>query len=265
MNRLNTHLVAVARNLVLNDDEKKHINTSIINLQGKLYGWFGDEMLTHFRFGSSTRDTILPRRVDNDSDIDYMVVFQNKDDYKPATLLNWLRRFVENKYSRSEIYPSYPTIVLELSRIKFELVPAIQPYWWNNAYHIPAPSSNYMDWLYTSPENLKKSIDDADKQYNYQIKRLVRLLKYWNVMNNKVYSSYEIEEYVSKTVFWGCSMLEDYFFYAVKWLPIGLLPQYKKDKVIRFQKKVEEIKDYYYRVGLKDYAVGELKMLLPMR
>ena len=89
-------------------------------------------------------------------------------------------------------------------------------------------------------------------------------MKYWNVLNDKVYSSYEIEEYVSKTVFLGYSKLEDYFFYAVKWLPIGLLPQYKKDKVLRFQKKVEEIK-YYYKGGLKNYAIGELKLLLPMQ
>ena len=262
METINTYLVSVARSLVLTDDEKGRIDTSIGNLQGKLDAWFGNDLVRHFRFGSSTRDTILPRKADADSDIDYMVVFRNKEDYKPATLLNRLRRFVENKYSRSEIYPSHPTIVLELSHIKFELVPAIMPYDFNDHYHIPAPTSDYMDWMLTTPVALKQKIDDANSRYHYQIKRLIRLLKYWNVMNGKVYSSYEIEEYVGDLVFYGCTSLEDYFVYAVKWLPVHRLPQYKKDKVQRLKDKVETIRKHYDD-GYKDLAMTELQVLLP--
>lgn len=265
MDTLNSYLVAVARSLMLSSDELSHINTSISFLQTRLNSRFGKSLKTHFRFGSSTRDTILPRKVDEDSDIDYMVVFENRENYKPATLLGWLKSFAESNYSRSEIYQSYPTIVLELSHIKFELVPAVQPYWWNDTYQIPAPSSNYIDWMLTSPSELKKTVDDANNRYNYQIKKLIRLLKYWNVRNGKVYSSFEIEEYVGHLVFWGCSTLEDYFFYAVEYLtPSTGMAQYKRDKVNSFKDKVADIKKDFYNNGYKYFAKSNLEKLLPM-
>ena len=265
METINSHLVAVAKSLVLGESEKAKIVTSIKNLQGKLITWFGDEIIEHFRFGSSVRDTILPRKVDEDSDIDYMVVFENEEDYKPITLLNHLRAFVENTYTRSEIYQSFPTIVLELNHIKFELVPAVKPYlWFSDWYHIPAPASNFSNWMLTKPSELNQKINQADSLCHYQIKRLIRLLKYWNVRNRKVYSSFEIETYVGGTVFWGCSMLEDYFFYAVKHLPTWSLAQYKYEKVMRFKATVKAIKEAYYDNGNKKDALAELCKLFPL-
>ena len=265
METINSHLVAVAKSLVLSENEKSKIVTSIKNLQGKLTSWFVDEIIEHFRFGSSVRDTILPRKVDEDSDIDYMVVFENEEDYKPITLLNHLRDFVEGKYACSEIYQSFPTIVLELNHIKFELVPAVTSFsFFGNWYNIPAPASNFLDWMKTNPTELNQRINKADSLYHYQIKKLIRLLKYWNVRNGKVYSSYELETYVGKTVFWGCSMLEDYFFYAVKYLPTWSLAQYKHNKVERFKAKVNEIREKYYGNGNKKDALAELYKLFPL-
>ena len=154
--------------------------------------------------------------------------------------------------------------MLELSHIKFELVPATQPYWWNDTYQIPAPASNYTDWMLTSPSELKKTVDDANNRYNYQIKKLIRLLKYWNVRNGKVYSSFEIEEYVGHLVFWGCHTLEEYFFYAVEYLtPSAGMAQYKRDKVKTFKDKVADIKKDYNK-GYKLLAKSNLEKLLPM-
>lgn len=264
MENLNTYLVAVARSLILSDDEQLKIRTSISSLQTKLNSWYGDELYNHFRFGSSTRDTILPRKVDEDSDIDYMIVFKNTQNYKPATLLNRLKTFVETKYTRSEIYQSHPTIVLEMSHIKFELVPAIKQYTWSDTYYIPAPSSDYADWMETNPQEIKKKVDEANNRNHYQIKCLIRLLKYWNVMNGRVYSSYELEDHIAGSSFWFCTSLEDYFFDAVRGLPTGFLPQYKQNKVNALKSKVEEIKRDYYDNNWKYVAMGELKELLPM-
>lgn len=259
----NTYLVSVARALVLSEDEKQHIQTSISTLRARLNAWFGNDVKKQYQFGSSIRETILPRSVDSGSDIDYMIVFDNKDKYKPATLLNRLRRFVENKYSRSEVYQSSPTIVLELSHIKIELVPAYQDYPWSETYYIPAPASDYVDWMTTSPSYIQTKVNDANSRYNYQIKRLIRLLKYWNVMNEKVYS-YELEDHIASRVFWCCTSLEDYFFDTVKYLPTSLLPQYKIDKVQKLKDKVEEIRKDYYIDNYKYLALRELSTLLPM-
>jgi hypothetical protein len=63
--------------------------------------------------------------MDEKSDIDYMVVFSDRD-YQPQTYLDRLRRFTEYYYQKSEIKQSHPTIQLELNHIRFELVPAVK-------------------------------------------------------------------------------------------------------------------------------------------
>lgn len=264
MDTLNTHLVAVARRLILSDVEESRIATSISTLQTRLNSWFDNEVTKHFRFGSSVRETILPRKVDEGSDIDYMVVFNNQYQFKPATLLDKLRNFVNHYYSRSEIHQDHPTMVLELNHIKFELVPAYQTYSWSDYYNIPAPSTNYADWLLTNPSEIKRKVNDANNRYNYQIKRLIRLLKYWNVRNYMVYSSFDLEDHIAGRVFYLCTSLEDYFFDAISGLPTHTLPQYKRDKVKKLQDKVSEIKDDYYTKGYKYLALRELENLFPI-
>ena len=121
---VNTYLSDSASNLVLSTKEKESITTSINTLEIRLESYFGANIEEKFKFGSYTRVTILPRKVDEESDVDYMVVFDNSNNYTPQTFLDRLKRFAETKYSTSEIYQLSPTIVLELNNIKFELVPA---------------------------------------------------------------------------------------------------------------------------------------------
>ena len=75
---------------------------TIDTLSSRLDAWFGKDITEKFRFGSSTRDTILPRSIDARSDIDYMIVF-SESKYKPQTYIDKLRTFAENKYSSSDI------------------------------------------------------------------------------------------------------------------------------------------------------------------
>jgi len=113
-----SHLENVSSNLVLTNNELSSISTSVGAIRNRINYYFNSKVKEQFKFGSSTRDTILPRKYDEKSDIDYMVVFKNPDNYKPQTLLNWLKDFVETYYSKSEIYQSYPTVVLELLHIR---------------------------------------------------------------------------------------------------------------------------------------------------
>ncbi|WP_412678262.1 SMODS domain-containing nucleotidyltransferase [Bacillus toyonensis] len=78
----------LSSNLVLSPVENVNITTSISTLSRRLNLYFNNgELHNHFQFGSSTRGTILPRRVDSNSDVDYMVVFKNPKGYTPETLL----------------------------------------------------------------------------------------------------------------------------------------------------------------------------------
>jgi hypothetical protein len=137
-----------------------------------------------------------------------MIVFKNEYNYKPQTFLNKLKNFAETKYSTSEIYSSYPTVVLELSHIKFGLVPAYISY---GTYYIPSPSNYLSDWISTYPQQIKDNLLEKNKNYSYNIKPLVRLIKYWNVKKvNKGYTSFNLEEWIINSYFYGCSNIKDF-------------------------------------------------------
>ncbi|MBJ6911581.1 hypothetical protein JG661_20150, partial [Vibrio cholerae] len=69
-----SHLNSVSSSAVLSTAEIDSINRSIATLEARLTSYFGSDIKSKFRFGSSTRGTILPRSMDGKSDIDYMVV-----------------------------------------------------------------------------------------------------------------------------------------------------------------------------------------------
>ena len=206
---VNTHLTSLASDLVLSANEKASITTSISNLESKVNAWFGNGVSTHFQFGSSMRGTILPRKADSNSDIDYMIVFNTQDGVKkPQTYLDRLRKFVEAKYPSSNIKQSHPTIVLSLNHINFELVPAVYQF----GYKIPSSASNWSDWIDTDPSGINKALQDKNIIENYQIKPLVRLVKYWNAQNGHPFASFELEKYIIGMSFWMDTSLKDYFY-----------------------------------------------------
>jgi tRNA nucleotidyltransferase (CCA-adding enzyme) len=107
-------------------------------------------------FGSNTRGTILPRKVDSKSDVDYMVIFDNSGNKKPQAFLDRLKKFTEVKYSTSERSQSYPTIVLNLNHIKFELVPAYVYSSYSSGYYIPKKGYLGDEWIFTDPSDLNQ-------------------------------------------------------------------------------------------------------------
>jgi hypothetical protein len=186
-------------------------------------------------------ETILPRRFDNDSDVDYMIVFDDDNRVQPQTYLNWLKEFCESKYQRSEIHQSYPTIALELNHIRFELVPAIAPYGVNHYLQIPAPRENLVRWINTDPNTLNNQIIESNRRNNYLVKPTIRLVKYWNALNGKHIPSYYIEKTLSSLAYPFCRNLEDMFFEAAKYLPDGIAWDHGKEYAILLRDKVNEI------------------------
>lgn len=184
-----SYLNRLANQAIIRDLEKETIDRSIGVLRHKLRRYFQRDLTEQFPFGSYARGTILPRCMDPGSDIDVMVVFAD-DRYRPQTYLDRLRRFVEASYTRSEIAQSHPTIVLELNHIRFELVPAVRGW---GGYQIPAPASDYLDWIETNPNGFNAELTAANRRHRSQIKRLVRVAKYWNVRAGKPFASYDLE------------------------------------------------------------------------
>jgi predicted nucleotidyltransferase len=235
-----SHLQDTASAIKIADWERTAIDTSINSLSTKLGNTFNN-LNSKFVFGSYDRRTILRRSKDANSDVDYMVVFNDGANYRPQTLMTRLRTFAENNYAKNEIYQSTPTIVLELGHIKFELAPA---YVSLGTYYIPAAASDYADWISTNPSGMKTDLDNKQRDNNYLIRDLIQILKYWNVKNGKVYSSYSLEKYVLDKSFWFCTNLKDYFYTAVEGLSTFGLPTYKTTKVENLKQIIANTKKY---------------------
>lgn len=259
---VNSHLQNTASALVLSSNEKRSIRTSLSTLKSRLNSYFESKITNHFKFGSFTRGTILPRHADENSDIDYMIVFDTSNGrYKPQTYLDKLRRFTKSKYSRSERKQSYPTIILQLNHINFELVPAIEPL---KMFQIPSPPSSWEKWTYTNPKSINSKLIEKNKSNNYKIKPLVRLIKYWNAQNNYPYYSFSLEKNVLNSSYFLCSSLNQYLYKF--WSNFNYSfddPQYIKNKVDRAKKYTRNAKKYE-NSGKPYSAEKEIKKVIPV-
>lgn len=204
---VNTYLSDLAGELVLSTTEKNNIIRSLDTIKRRVDLYFSD-VTDKKVFGSYVRGTILPRKADDKSDIDVMIVFSNPNDYKPQSFLNRLKGFVEYYYATSEIYQSSPTIVLELNHIKFELTPAYQSY---GTYYIPDGPSN---WMYTDPDGFYSKLTECNVYNDSKIKPIVRLIKHWNIQKNyRNMASFILEKKIAeemKYAFLSCTSYSDY-------------------------------------------------------
>lgn len=249
-------LTNTASSSVLSLSEQSSITTSITTLQSRMALHFARGIIkNHFRFGSSTRGTILPRSMDEHSDIDYMIVFSDNL-VTPQTYLNRLRTFVEKRYGTSEIYQSSPTIVLELNHIKFDLVPATTT--WIDELQIPNSSSG---WINTNPNDFNALLEVKNKEHKFLIKPTIRLCKYWNATAGFPFQSFELEKWICGLNFWMQSNQKDYFFSVIENLNTNVkYSQRVNNEIARMKNIIENVKSYE-RDDMPITAENEIKKL----
>lgn len=256
---VNSYLTNLSNKLVLSSTENSNIKTSIQTLSKRLNDHFGGQLVEQVQFGSSTRETMLPRKADEHSDVDYMIVFSDGSSVKPGSLIQRLAKFAGDRYLSSEVFQSHPTIVLNLNHLKFELVPAYKSW---GSYYIPASASSWSEWISTDPNGFNSSLVTKHKDNGYLIKPMIRLIKHWNAVNGYVYESFLLEKDIVGRWYVGCSSLSDYISMYFDWSSSGSLPQYKKDKVDRAKEIIKKVKDYQ-RQGNELFAELEIKKLFP--
>ncbi|OYU51945.1 MAG: nucleotidyltransferase [Alphaproteobacteria bacterium PA1] len=254
---VNSYLVKRASDAVLSSNEQSSIETSISTLRTRLNSYFAKDVSNHFKFGSSTRGTILPRRMDPQSDIDYMVVF-NDDRYTPQTYLNKLSAFARNWYFSSEIKQSTPSIVLELDHIKFDLVPALKDTY-GSGYQIPnGPNA----WQSTDPNDFNAALIQKNTDNRSLIKTTVRLLKFWNASKGYVFESFSLEKWLISQHYYPQDNQRDYFLQSIEKLGINTTTQWRKDALERAKQIVDNVRQYE-RSGMLATAEAEVKKLIP--
>jgi predicted nucleotidyltransferase len=233
-------LTDTASSAVLSSTEQSSIATSISTLQSRMALHFDSGVIKqHFRFGSSTRGTILPRPMDEHSDIDYMVVFSDNN-ATPQTYLNRLKTFVEKRYGSSEIYQSSPTIVLELNHIKFDLVPATKT--WLGELQIPNGAGG---WTTTNPNDFNATLEAKNKEHKSLIKPTIRLFKYWNATSGFPFESFMMEKWVCGLSFWFLTNQKDYFFAVIDNLSTNSsYSQWVNNEITRAKNIVASVRQY---------------------
>ena len=255
-----SYLKETSDNAILNDEENESIKISIDHLISKLDLYFGDYVEDYEQFGSSTRETILPRSMDLNSDIDLMIIFQDSS-YKPQTYLTQLKEFMEGSYPKSELYQSRPSVVLELNHIKFDLVPAvINKGLFYEALYIP---NNSGGWQSTDTKRFNNELTEKNKDNKSLIKPAIRLVKYWNAVNEYIFESYLLEKKVVNYLsFPFCDNLKDYFFKIIESLDSYGLSKLNKDKIKKAKNIVADIK-HYERIKDYDNAEALIQKLIP--
>jgi predicted nucleotidyltransferase len=262
---VSSYLKKLSDGAIIRDTEKASIKRSIVMLKSRVEKYFGDSVREKLIFGSYTRNTILPRLMDEKSDIDYMVLFES-DGVTPQSYLNRLKCFIENYYSTSEIKQDHPTIKLNLNHITFELVPALEGFW--GGYKIPSKTDGIDDWISTSPNGFNTELTDKNTNHGYLIKPLTRLVKYWNAQNGYVFESYSLEQDIvnysfNGTGFFSTPDLKSYFYEFMLDLSLSWnAPQWKKDKLSRAKTILKNVKNYEWQDQPYN-AENEIKKLLP--
>lgn len=252
-----SYLDGRASSAVLSSDEESSINTSIATIKTRLSSYFGTGLSEQFRFGSSTRGTILPRSMDEHSDIDYMVVF-SETGYTPQTYLDRLKRFAEKYYASSDIKQSSPSLVLQLNHIKFDLVPALKQSY--GGYKIPNRATAWQD---TNPNDFNATLTAKNNAELYKIKPTIRLAKYWNAQSGYVYDSYSLEKYIAGLSYPTATNIRDYLFTVFDNLTLSYdQPQWSKDKLARAKEIIAKVRQLE-RDEMPVSAEAEVKKLIP--
>lgn len=262
---INSYLTSLSSRAILRDDEKESVQRSIATLRSRLETHFGAQINRHFVFGSFSRGTILPRAMDPQSDVDYMVVF-SEGGLQPQAYLDRLRRFVDARYVRSEVVQSYPTVALELNHIRFELVPAVEN--WYGGLQIPAKDLGYQNWQDTDPNWFNQTLSSVNQLNGNLIKPLVRIMKYWNAGAEHPFESYSLEQQIAGHSFSNPGLLvsrqlASYFFEAVDSVQMDwFTPQWKQEAVRRLRETVSRARSQE-QMGQSAAGEATLMRLLP--
>lgn len=211
---VNNKLTAFAQQKLVisqNGSERANIKKSLIHLEGILSNNLKHEIQLIKRFGSYTRNTILPRSCDSESDIDILIVFNTSDKIlTPGTYRTGILNSISRAYPKSVVKKDFPTVKLELNHIMFDLVPCITQQNSNRLkYYIPHKND---EWLETYPNDVNDLLASKNQGYgNNIVRNVIRLCKHWNSTHGRPFDSYELEKWIVKRyLFKGDNLYEKF-------------------------------------------------------
>lgn len=256
MININDYLSELSENLNITPSLKNKIDISIEALRKNLWGYFQDRLQEVILFGSYDRETIVIS--DPNADVDVIVVFKQKE-VLPDTYLKQLKEFCEKYYPNSQVYRSYPTIVLDMNHIKFEIMPSY--YVSDDTKKIPAPRSNEFNWISTYPKAFRNKLNTKNSNNKSLIKPVIKIYKYLNYTKGYPFSSYSIEDTIINKSY-ECSSMRDYFFWAGNAIISSSKSQTQKEFTDLLKEKIRRLRALE-RENLAEYIELEMQSFLP--
>lgn len=260
---IDSYLNKLVKQLSIDKQQRDAINNSVEVLKGKIWAEYRERISSVEIFGSYDRGTELPQSIDDKSDVDILVTFKSND-FQPAILLKQLYQFADDNYNRSDVLTDHPTIVIEMTKVRFEVVPAYieNSFFKGDELKIPAPRNKELKWITTEPKKLKEKLVKKNSNENQLIVPLIKLIKYFNVKQGKPFNSFLIEHHVINVDYDG-GTLKDYLFKFIE--------NFKTDDANKEQIKfITELRSRrnnlitLQKASMNDYAILELQKFLPL-
>ena len=256
MVELNSLLINLSKQLIVKPVLKSRIEVSIAHLKENIWGLFQEKIMDVVLFGSFDRETFI--EADQEADVDILVIFKQRE-FQPDTYLSQIRSLCEKKYSRSDIYPNHPTIVIDMEHIKFEIVPSYN--FSSTMVKIPAPRSKDLRWISSSPKEFKNNLIKKDNNNKGLILPIIRIIKYWNSLNGHPFTSYELERFIVSKVYSGLT-LRDYFYSTILSVEEVAKTELQKKSFASLKEKCRRLK-ILETYKLPEYIESELNSFLP--
>jgi predicted nucleotidyltransferase len=255
------HLQAVAQKATLTSVDRGVISTSLKTLLMRLGAEFDRYTVTRTGvFGSFARDTKLPPAMDAQADVDVLAVFTERGK-KPEFFLQKLKEFAELHYPRTAIVSTPATLRIELLHTRFELVPALEGI---RGLQIPmkgVPGT----WQASDPEEFAKALQAKDKNHQGLILPLVRLVKYWNALNQHPFDPFALEQRILAQSFtFAPKNLKGFFFDFMRGLHTAGVPSVATlERMRQMRKALDEI-DKLQQAGQLHEALMRIESFLPL-
>lgn len=182
-------------NISVTDRQEENIKNSVSNIENHLNNSENDLNIdSTFLNGSYERDTII-RPLD---DIDIFAIL-NREDWEdefhhlpsPQKVLTKIKDYLNslNDY-KDKVKQDRPCVTITLSDKRFDVLPSFN----QNDSGFLIPNYDLKSWISTYPLQLTEDLNNTHKNCNYKLKQIIKVVKYWNRLNDKVIPSFHIEE-----------------------------------------------------------------------
>lgn len=182
-------------NISVTDRQENSIKTSTGYLDGHLTKVQNNlDIDNTFVNGSYERDTII-RPLD---DVDLFALLNESewsDEYgnlpKPQAVLTKIKNKLNSiSHYKDKVTQDRPCVTVTLNSINFDILPSFEQ---NNGGYL-IPNYDLQSWTYSYPKQLTNNLNDCNRNNGYNIKDVVKAIKYWNRENKKLIPSFQIEE-----------------------------------------------------------------------